>query len=123
VIYPTFHAGRDSLIAAALTLSALSRNELTLSGLAKSFPVYYNIKSKALLPDDFNDRLKRFEKEVARLLGKTRVNRADGIRFDFSSGWLQIRSSNTEPIYRLIVETNDQSLTGKLHKQVQHFFK
>lgn len=123
VIYPTFHAGRDSLIAAALTLSALSRNEITLSELAKSFPVYYNIKSKALLPDDFNNRLKRFEKEAASLLGRTKVNRADGIRFDFSSGWLQIRRSNTEPIYRLIVETNDQSLTDKLHKQVQHFFK
>ncbi|MDH4156961.1 MAG: phosphoglucosamine mutase [candidate division Zixibacteria bacterium] len=123
VIYPVFHAGRDALIAAALVLSALAEEKTSLSGLVGTLPKYYNIKSKELLPDDFTSRLKRFEKKANKLLGKTVIDRRDGLRFDFNKGWLQIRSSNTEPIFRLIVETSDKALTSKLLKDVMSFFK
>jgi len=123
VIYPEFHAGRDSLIAAALVLSALAEEKKTLSELVETFPKYFNIKTKALLPDNFNIRLKRFENMSKKLLGKTRIDRRDGLRFDFGQGWLQIRSSNTEPIFRLIVETDSETMTSKLSRQVLSFFK
>jgi phosphomannomutase len=123
VIYPPFHAGRDSLVAAAMVLSALAREKLTLSAIAATFPAYYNIKSKAPLPDDFERRLARFEKGAEELLGKTKVDRRDGLRFDFEQGWLQLRKSNTEPIYRLIVETTSERLTQKLLRQVVAHFK
>ncbi len=123
VIYPAFHAGRDSLVAGAMVLSALAREKLTLSAIVATFPAYYNIKSKASLPDDFDRRLARFEKGVDRLLGKTRVDRRDGLRFDFEQGWLQLRKSNTEPIYRLIVETTSERLTRNLLRQVVAYFK
>ena len=123
VIYPGFHAGRDALIAAALVLSALAEEKTSLSGLVGTLPKYYNIKSKALLPDDFTRRLKRFEKRAEKLLGRTTVDRRDGLRFDFNKGWLQIRLSNTEPIFRLIVETSDNALTNRLLKDVMSYFK
>jgi phosphomannomutase len=123
VIYPAFHAGRDSLIAAALALTCLAEEKTSLNQLVKNLPKYYIIKSKAPLPDNFRDKLKRFEKEAADLLGKTVIDRQDGLRFDFDRGWVQLRSSNTEPIYRLIVETDEQKLTDKLHKAVKRFFK
>lgn len=123
VIYPSFHAGRDSLIAAALALSCLATEKSGLSGLAKSLPKYYNIKLKAQLETDFATRLKRFEKEAQSLLGRIRIDRRDGLRFNFKRGWLQIRSSNTEPIFRLIVETNDAKLTRELAGKAMDFFK
>jgi len=123
VIYPAFHAGRDSLIAAALVLTCLAVEKTSLNELVKTLPMYYIIKSKAPLPDNFRDKLMRFEKEANNLLGKTRIDRQDGLRFDFDRGWVQLRSSNTEPIYRLIVETDEQKLTDKLHKAVKRFFK
>jgi len=123
VIFPAFHAGRDSLVAGAMVLSALAREKLTLSAIVATFPTYHNIKSKAPLPDNFDRRLARFEKGVDRLLGKTRIDRRDGLRFDFEQGWLQLRKSNTEPIYRLIVETTSAPLTRKLLRQVVAFFK
>ena len=123
VIYPAFHAGRDSLVAAAMVLSALAREKSSLSAIVATFPAYYNIKSKAALPDDFDRRLVRFEKGANSLLGKTRIDRRDGLRFDFAQGWLQLRKSNTEPIYRLIVETTDERLTRKLLRQVVAYFK
>jgi phosphomannomutase len=123
VIYPEFHAGRDSLIGAALVLSALAENGQTLSELVETFPRYYTIKSKAGLPDDFDRRLGRFEKAASDILGPTKVDHRDGLRFDFKEGWLQLRKSNTEPIFRLIIETSDRKLTKDLHRKTIWFFK
>jgi len=123
VIYPSFHAGRDSLIAAALALSCLAQEKISLKGLVESLPKYYIIKSKAPLPDNFKRKLKNFESEAKKLLGKTKIDRQDGLRFDFERGWVQLRSSNTEPIYRIIVETDNQKLTVKLHQAVKRYFK
>lgn len=123
VIYPAFHAGRDALIAAALTLTCLAEEKISLNQLVKKLPKYYIIKTKAPLPDDFHDKLNQFEKEALNFLGKTNIDRQDGIRFDFEHGWLQLRSSNTEPIYRLIVETDNKQMTEKLLNRVKQFFK
>ncbi len=123
VIYPEFHAGRDALVGAAFVLSALAETRKTLSQLLETFPRYYNIKAKATLPDDFDRRLARFEKQADGLMGRSKVDRRDGLRFDFDAGWLQLRKSNTEPIFRLIVETNDAKLTEQLRRKVIRFFK
>jgi len=123
VIYPSFHAGRDSLVAAALTLSCLAEEKKTLRQLVETLPVYHAIKSKATLPDDFDKRLARFETGAKDIFGDFKVDRRDGLRFDFDAGWAQIRKSNTEPIYRLIVETNDQRLTDRLNKKIRQFFR
>jgi phosphomannomutase len=56
-------------------------------------------------------------------VGRTKVDRRDGLRFDFQQGWVQIRSSNTEPIFRLIIETDSEALTTRLLKDVKRFFK
>jgi phosphomannomutase len=123
VIYPTFHAGRDSLIAAALVLSCLATEKLTLSELVATFTEYFTIKSKAALPDDFPGKLEQFEAKAVEILGKTKVDRKDGLRFDFAEGWLQLRSSNTEPIYRLIVETRSRKLSNDLYETVRKHFR
>lgn len=123
VIYPECHAGRDALVGAALVLSCLVEGKLTLSSLVETFPKYYNIKTKAPLKANFKTKLKNFEKEAYKLLGKIKIDRRDGLRFDFKEGWLQIRSSNTEPIFRLIVETSDKKLTDFLLNKVKKYFR
>jgi phosphomannomutase len=122
VIYPSFHAGRDALVGAALVLSCLAEERKSLSELIGTFPRYSIIKSKATLPDDFKQRLERFVQEADGLLGKTEADWRDGVRLDFADGWVQIRSSNTEPIYRLIVETTNRKLTASLHNKITSVF-
>ncbi|UCD65016.1 MAG: phosphoglucosamine mutase [Candidatus Zixiibacteriota bacterium] len=122
VIYPAFHAGRDALVAAALVLSHLAGEKTTLSKLVSTFPAYYTVKTKGRLRGNFTSRLKSFEKEIRRLVGKTRVDRRDGLRFDFDQGWVQIRASNTEPIYRVIVETRSRTFSQRLSVKVTKFF-
>jgi phosphomannomutase len=123
VIYPACHAGRDALVGAALVLSCLAEEKRSLASLVETFPSYYIIKSKAPLPSDFSARLARFEAEAEKMLGVATIDRRDGIRMDFDRGWVQLRTSNTEPIYRLIVETSDFGLSESLTEQVMAFFK
>jgi phosphomannomutase len=123
VIYPGFHAGRDSLIAAALVLSALASASDSLSSLVETFGRYYTKKAKGDMPSDFDKRLARFEKGAPKLLGQAKVDRRDGLRFDFDEGWLQIRGSNTEPIFRLVVETRSERLTARLSRAAMKYFK
>ncbi len=122
VIYPACHAGRDALIAAALVLSSLAESRLSLAQLAETLPKYYTIKSKAAFQDDFFANLGRFEKKASQLLGRTVVDKRDGLRVDFQHGWVQVRPSNTEPVFRLIVETNEKKLTRRLSQKVMEYF-
>ena len=95
--------------------NGLAGEYLTLSQLVETFPRYYIIKSKTSLPVDFAVRLKRFEKEAPQLLGKVKIDHRDGLSFDFSNSRLQIRQSDTEPVYRLLIETRTQNSTDSLH--------
>lgn len=122
VIFPEFHAGRDALVASALTLSCLASSGKSLSALVETFPTYYTIKAKAPLPERFESRLAAFETAAPNLIGEYSIDRRDGIRFDFADGWLQLRKSNTEPIYRVIVETNRKNRTSELLEQVRRHF-
>lgn len=104
VILPSVHTGRDSLVGVALALSALADFEGPISAKRKALPQYEIVKSKieltsaeqvqsvlSVLSDRFASRA-------------VRVNREDGIRFDFERSWLHARASNTEPIIRIIAE-------------------
>lgn len=123
VMFPSFHTGRDALIGAGLVLSCLAEEKISLSALVQSFPTYFAAKSKSSLTDDFHFKLARLERDADRLIGPHRVDRRDGLRFDFDAGWMLIRISNTEPIFRLVVETNNKQLTGKLHTALRRYFR
>ncbi|HTY02054.1 MAG TPA: phosphoglucosamine mutase, partial [Bacteroidota bacterium] len=60
-------------------------------------------------PDDVMHRLER------RYSSSARVNKEDGIKFDFEESWVHLRKSNTEPIMRIIAEAKTtQAASRKL---------
>lgn len=122
VIYPSFHAGRDSLIAAALVLSALAEGKRSLSSLVETFPKYYITKIKAEMPGGFSARVAKLKRLAPSLFGPSKFDVRDGLRIDFARGWAQVRASNTEPIFRLIVETTDKKLTAQLIREIKTMF-
>lgn len=123
VIFPSFHAGRDSLVGGAMISSILAESGGSLSKLVETLPIYYTIKSKAAVPGDFDKRVAKMEKAAKKSFGRLRIDRRDGLRFDFERGWFQIRKSNTEPIYRLIVETDSRKLSRSIKSEIESFFK
>jgi len=123
VIYPESHYGRDALVGAAIICSLLAKEKKSMSYLAGTLPKYFNIKMKAAVPKGYETRVSKMEKAAFKSFENLKVDRQDGLRFDFSQGWFQIRKSNTEPIFRLIVETNSPSMSMMIKKEVLSFFK
>lgn len=123
VILPESHYGRDALVAAGLILSSLAETGKPLSELAGSLPAYVMIKKKSPLPAGFERKIGRVEKEMKGAYREVAVDRRDGVRIDIPEGWVQVRKSNTEPIYRLIVEARSKELADSLVRMVQKALK
>jgi phosphomannomutase len=47
---------------------------------------------------------------IAAAFPEARADRLDGLRLDWPGGWLLVRSSNTEPIVRLVAEAADEAV-------------
>jgi len=115
VIEPRVCPIRNSLAGIVLVLSLLARRGKPLSAVADELPRYTIVKRRAEAP-----RL-----AIARLLdvlpdefpGAT-VDRQDGIRLDWPQGWIHVRASNTEPIYRTIGEATDDAWLNEMLNKV-----
>ena len=50
---------------------------------------------------------------------KARLNTDDGCRFDLPEGWIHIRTSNTEPIMRIIFETKKPAIAERFRQMLE----
>ncbi len=92
---------RDSLIAIAFILQLCTETGKKISQLVDEIPAYQMIKQK------FAADKKEAGKiiiQVKKIFKKAQVDESDGCRFDFEDGWIHLRTSNTEPVMRLIAE-------------------
>lgn len=100
VILPDLHYGRDSLVGMALMLQLMAKTKKTISRLAQNLGEYVIVKSKGNITKGFDVKLRRLQEK----LSAQKITTVDGVRVDFNNGWVHIRKSNTEPIFRLIAE-------------------
>jgi phosphomannomutase len=112
--------GRDSLSGIAHILNYLAEtgkefdtvlNELPKISMAKE-TVSIQGKNLSLL---FNKLIDSFPMAV--------LNQKDGLRLDLANSWLHVRASNTEPILRLIAESENQNDLQNLIKQVKEIIE
>jgi phosphomannomutase len=48
------------------------------------------------------------------------VNTEDGLRIEFGNDWVHLRASNTEPIIRIIAESNMETTAANIaHRLIQ----
>ncbi len=102
---PSF--GRDSLLGAGLILSAMAKRDAsTLDDLLKSMPTLHMEKKKFDLKPgtDVRELFSRIEN----LFPEMRADRRDGLHLANNDGWIHVRSSNTEPVIRIIAEARNK---------------
>ncbi len=121
VIYPELHYGRDALVGIAMMLNHLSDNGQSLLELKNSYPIYHIVKEKINLEDDSQTDI-IIDKINNNYLGE-RINMIDGLKIDFADGWIHIRSSNTEPVLRLIAESSSKERANSMISEVQNIIK
>ncbi|MCU0424712.1 MAG: phosphoglucosamine mutase [Candidatus Kapabacteria bacterium] len=105
VILPACHAGRDSLVGTALVLLLLAqvkheRPKMTLSSVVNALPHYAMVKHK----QEFTGDVAAIFEDVKKHFPDATIDTTDGLRLGFPNGWAHLRTSNTEPIIRVIVE-------------------
>ena len=121
IIVPDFHYGRDALIGIALFLTFMSQSGKTARQIRYSYPNYFISKNKIELTDQSSlagvfEKLKEKYKAYP-------LNTTDGLRIDFENDWVHLRASNTEPIIRIIAESNFETtannIANKLIRDIQ----
>jgi len=111
VIDPRVGHVRDSLVGMAMILDLMASRGEPLSAIVDSLPKYTMIKRK--YPTGEVSITSLFDRLIADHPGAT-ADRRDGLRLDWPDGWVHLRSSNTEPIVRLIAEAADPGRAEEL---------
>ncbi|HXD78367.1 MAG TPA: phosphoglucosamine mutase [Puia sp.] len=112
IIVPDLHYGRDALIGIGLFLSALARHKGGVKSLRKKYPDYFISKNKIELRQgiDVPAVLEKIKKKYK----NHPVNTDDGLKIEFDSDWVHLRSSNTEPIIRIYAESSFETTANNI---------
>lgn len=111
IFYPPHQSVRDGSMTSALLVDIMVKEGKSLSELVQELPVYYTSKRKMKIPVEKKKSL------LTTLLDMTKdQNRItiDGIKIIRDTGWILIRPSGTEPIYRCFSEGTTQEKSDML---------
>ncbi len=112
VIDPRVGLVRDSFSAMALVLDRMCAGDVItpLATLADALPQLVMTKTKIdLTPDLRGPALAAAINRIERAFPDATASRLDGLRLDWQGGWLLVRSSNTEPIVRVVAEAESEA--------------
>lgn len=104
IIYPELHYGRDALVGIALFLSYLAKFGKLTSMLRATYPKYHISKNKIELTNGID--VDYILQEIKEKYSKQPINTIDGVKIEFSTEWVHLRKSNTEPIIRIYSESD-----------------
>ena len=116
VIYPSLHYGRDALVGIALFLSHLAQKDCTMTELKSIYPPSHMIKDK--VPVSGNQNLSEIFDRIKSAVQGT-YNEIDGLKIEWPDSWVQIRPSNTEPIFRIYAEGQTPDRPKELVKLIK----
>jgi phosphomannomutase len=121
IIVPDFHYGRDALIGIGLFLSHLAESKKGLKSLRRNYPDYFISKNKIELENGI-DVGAIFEK-IKKKYKNNPINTEDGLKIEFDTDWVHLRTSNTEPIIRIYAESNFETTANNIAKRLMQDIK
>ena len=112
-----FWRADSGMLAALHALAALSESSGTLSQLLNSYNRYSSSGEINSVVEDAKAVMELIESHYLAMDGIT-TDHLDGLTVESQDWWFNVRASNTEPLLRLNVEANTQSLMEKVRTQV-----
>ena len=107
LIFPDMQYCRDGAMAVAKMLETIVKNG-PLSKQIKTLPTYHTFKFKFEANDEGKEKImKAFVKEKYE---GSKKDKTDGVKLTFDDGWVLMRPSGTEPIFRVYSESKDKAL-------------
>jgi phosphomannomutase len=121
IIVPDFHYGRDALIGIALFLSHFASYKKGLKSFRKNYPDYFISKNKIEL-ENGTDVRPIFDK-IKKKYKNNPINTEDGLKIEFDTDWVHLRTSNTEPIIRIYAESSFETTANNIAKRLMQDIK
>jgi phosphomannomutase len=116
VICPELHYGRDALAGIALFLSHLAKSGQTISSLRNSYPHYIISKNKIELPEGLD--VPKIFAAIQKKYAAQPINTEDGLKIEFDTDWVHLRTSNTEPIIRIYAESTSEKTANNIAQRI-----
>ena len=101
LIFPDFVYGRDAALSTAKIIEIIAKTGKPLSMLIEELPIYYSEKMKIECPDELKQEVMQ---KIAEETREFEVDTTDGVKIFKEEGWVIIRPSGTEPIFRCFAE-------------------
>ena len=113
VFYPPHQPVRDGAMTAAQIIEIVSTEGKTLSQLVSELPVYFSTKVKVPVPPEKKESILKTLLELTKDTDRITM---DGVKILYNEGWILIRPSGTEPLYRSFAEGTTQKDADRLCK-------
>ncbi|MGN0176734.1 MAG: phosphoglucosamine mutase [Methanobrevibacter sp.] len=114
LIFPNFVYGRDAALTVAKILEIIAKEKKTLSQLVSKLPVYYSAKMKTECADDLKEEIMSKIATEVKQTTDYELDTTDGVKIFKDGGWVIIRPSGTEPIFRSYSEGNTQEQADEM---------
>ena len=110
LIFPEMQYCRDSAMSIAKILEIMAKENKRLSELIDEIPKYEVYKTKMSCPDDKKEIvMKTLAKQTKKDKNVKQVDETDGVKLYLKEGWVLMRPSGTEPIFRVYAESKDKT--------------
>ena len=114
LIFPDFVYGRDAVMTVAKILEIVAKESKPLSELVAELPVYYASKMKIECPDDEKEFVMTSIANEIKTTTDFELDLTDGVKILKDDGWVIIRPSGTEPIFRCFAESDSQDKADEM---------
>jgi phosphomannomutase/phosphoglucomutase len=115
LIFPDFQYCRDAAMSLAKVLEICAKEKKPVSELIAAIPSYEVYKTKIACPNEKKDQVMNLVAEQLKHHDDVKhIDRTDGVKLFLSDGWVLMRPSGTEPIFRVYVEAKEQQRAQQL---------
>ncbi len=109
LIFPEMQYCRDSAMSIAKVLEFMAKEDEKLSELIDKIPKYEVFKTKMPCPNDKKEIVMKTLADITKNDSKVlKVDETDGVKLYLKNGWVLMRPSGTEPIFRVYSESKDK---------------
>lgn len=109
LIFPSMQYCRDGAMTVAKMLECIVKHG-PLKEQTESLPVYHTAKLKVECRDECKPGLMAY---LASVYKNVERNDTDGLKLIYDDGWVLIRPSGTEPIFRIYSESKDEDVANR----------
>ncbi len=112
VIYRGWSWTREGMLTALLILDFMAAEDQSLEELDSQFPSYFQGKEKVACPNELKQDLLARVASLAPTDAECET--VDGVKLRYTDGWVLLRPSGTEPIFRVFAEAKTESRAKRL---------